>query len=81
MLRNTEALTTLAEMDGMQFLRLSQIVGSKGLLPISRSTFYSRIKNGKIPPPIKLGARISVWRAVDILNAIENYSVDGGGHV
>lgn len=52
------------------FLRLSQIVGPGGILPVSRSNFYAKIKSGKIPAPIKFG-RISLWRAADINQALD----------
>lgn len=48
-----------------------------GPLLISRSKFYQDIKNGVYPPPIKLG-RVSVWRASDIYDAIENAAKMGG---
>lgn len=51
--------------------RLRQIIGPHGPLPVSRSHFYALIAAGKIPKPIKLGARISVWRRSDILAYIE----------
>lgn len=54
-----------------QYLRLKQIIGKDGKIPISRSKFYSDIKKGVYPPPIKLG-RVSVWKASDILAALES---------
>lgn len=52
-------------------LRLKDIVGPTGLLPISKSTFYAKVAAGELPRPIKLGARISVWRRSDLLAFIE----------
>ena len=52
-----------------QFLRLHQIIGTKeqpGPLPVSRSTFYQMIKDGRAPKPVKLGPRAVAWRAEDI---------------
>ena len=53
------------------FLRIWQIVGDKNrnipaVLPISRSTFLSRVKDGTYPQPIKLGERSVAWRVEDI---------------
>lgn len=59
-----------------QLLRLNQIVGKDGLIPISRATFYDLVKRGILPKPIKLAARISCWRKADILDFI-NDSEDG----
>ncbi|WEN13866.1 AlpA family phage regulatory protein [Rhodanobacter sp. AS-Z3] len=35
-------------------------------MPISRSTFFQYVKDGKFPKPIKLSPRITVWRAADV---------------
>lgn len=53
------------------FCRLWQIVGDKkrnipAVLPISRSTFLSRVKDGTYPQPVKLGERSVAWRVEDI---------------
>jgi prophage regulatory protein len=49
-------------------LRLPAILA---LIPISRSSWFSGIKAGKFPKPVKLGARISAWRVQDIKPLIE----------
>ncbi len=54
------------------YLRIRSIIGPYGPLPCSRSHFYALIAAGKIPRPIKLGSRISVWRRSDILAYIES---------
>ncbi|MEQ9008799.1 MAG: hypothetical protein RLP12_12990 [Ekhidna sp.] len=58
------------------YVRLSQIVGNPKsnppippFIPISKSTWWNGIKNGKYPKPVSgrpLGSRITVWRAEDI---------------
>ena len=45
-------------------LRLSQFV--PGVLPIAESTWWAGVKSGIYPKPVKLGPRISTWRAEDI---------------
>lgn len=65
--------TTLPE--SAAFLRIYQIVGDKKknippLIPISRTTFLNRVKEGKYPKPVKLGERTTAWRAKDIKNLI-----------
>lgn len=42
-----------------------------GSRPIGRSTFYERIKQGKFPQPVKLGPRISRWRADELDAALD----------
>jgi len=53
------------------FLRLKQILGPKGPIPVSRSTWWAGVKSGRYPQPIKLGRRITAWRAEDIRKLIE----------
>lgn len=53
------------------FLRLDQIIGSKKkgiapLLPIGKTTWYVGVMKGEFPAPVKLGGKISLWRAEDI---------------
>lgn len=59
------------------FLRLSQILGNPKtnppippLLPISKSTWWVRVKSGEYPQPVKLGPKITVWRVEDIRSLI-----------
>ncbi len=51
------------------FLRLKQIIGPSGPIPVSRSTFYNWIASGKAPKPVKIGPRISAW-PTDRINAL-----------
>ncbi|MGZ5051390.1 MAG: helix-turn-helix transcriptional regulator [Methylobacter sp.] len=58
------------------FLRIWQIIGDEELgipplLPISRSTFLARVKDGSYPKPVSLGARSVAWRVEDIKALIE----------
>jgi prophage regulatory protein len=48
------------------FLRLRAIIGPNGLIPISKSTWWQGIRDGRYPKPVKLGPRISAWRVEDI---------------
>ena len=51
------------------FLRVSQIV--PGILPVARSTFFKWVSEGKAPQPIKISKGITVWRASEIANFVE----------
>ncbi|WP_032891311.1 hypothetical protein [Mesorhizobium sp. LNJC384A00] len=42
------------------YVRLREIIGPDGLLPISRSNWYAKIKDGRAPAPVKFG-RLSLW--------------------
>ncbi len=55
------------------FLRLPNIIGNKkanppipALIPVSKTTWWTGIKSGIYPPPIKLSPRVCVWRASEI---------------
>ncbi|MCJ2127571.1 helix-turn-helix transcriptional regulator [Methylobacterium sp. E-045] len=47
-------------------LRLRQIIKPTGPIPISASSWWSGVKKGIYPQPIKLGPRITAWRLSDI---------------
>ena len=45
------------------FLRLPAVLR---LIPVGRSTWWAGVKAGRYPAPVKLGARITAWRAEDL---------------
>jgi prophage regulatory protein len=47
------------------YLRLADVIGPGGLLPIGRSNWYARIAGKRAPLPVKCG-RLSLWRVQDI---------------
>lgn len=47
------------------FVRLRQIIGPDGCLPVSRSSFYAGIKAGLWPAPKKCGA-MSLWSVTEL---------------
>lgn len=53
----------------MRLLRLKQIIGTPGNpgpIPISKSSWWAGVRDGKFPQPVKLGPRTTVWREDDI---------------
>ena len=52
-------------------VRLSSILAPKGPIPVSKSTWWLGVKTGRFPKPVKLGPRITGWRAEDIRALIE----------
>jgi prophage regulatory protein len=60
------------------YLRLTQIIGNKktgerGLIPVSRSTWWAGVKSGRYPEPSrKLGKRITAWSVESIKTLIES---------
>lgn len=51
------------------YLRLPAILQ---LIPISRSTWWLWVKDGKAPQPVKLGPKITAWKTQDIHKLIED---------
>jgi len=61
------------------YLRLRQIIGNPKadppvppLIPVSRSTWWVGVKNGRFPKAVKLGPNTTVWRVEDIRSLISN---------
>ena len=55
------------------FLRLRDVIGDKdnpGIIPVSRSSWYKGIAEGRYPKPVKLGERLAAWRVEDIRKLI-----------
>ena len=64
-------MSNFTELPATGFLRLSSVIAPSGPIPVSKSTWWAGIKDGRFPKPIKLGARITVWRVDDIRALIE----------
>lgn len=60
-----------------KYLRLPQLRAKLG--DIGRSTIYAWIRSGRLPPPIRLGPRFSVWRDSDISDFIERQRAESLG--
>lgn len=52
-------------------VRLKQILGPIGPIPISKSSWWVGVKEGRYPQPIKIGPRSTAWRVEDIMRLIE----------
>lgn len=65
-------MTNHSEMPATGFLRLPSIIGPNGPIPVSKSTWWAGVKDGRFPKPIKLGLRITAWRVEDIRAFIES---------
>jgi predicted DNA-binding transcriptional regulator AlpA len=50
------------------FLRLPQVLK---LIPVCPATWWAGCGTGRFPKPVKIGTRITVWRAADIADFIE----------
>jgi prophage regulatory protein len=59
-------------------LRLSQIIGnpkavppSPPIVPVSKSTWWAGVKDGRFPQPFKLSPGVTVWRSEDVYALIQ----------
>jgi prophage regulatory protein len=64
-------MTTFTAFPETGFVRLASILGPRGPIPVSKSTWWAGVKSGRFPKPMKLGQRITVWRAEDIRKLID----------
>lgn len=58
------------------YVRLTQIIGDKkagipALIPISRSSWWNGITEGRYPKGVKLGPHTTAWKVEDIRALIE----------
>ncbi len=58
------------------FVRIQDIIAPNGPIPVGRSTWWAGVKDGRFPKPVKLGLRITVWRAEDVRALVANGRVD-----
>ncbi len=61
------------------FLRIKNIIGDPEkdippIVPVSKSTWWAGVKDGRFPAPLKLSAGITVWRSSDIDALCERFS-------
>ena len=53
-------------------VRIKQILAPHGPIPVSKSTWWLGVKEGRFPAPKKLGPGITVWNAEDIWSIVES---------
>lgn len=51
------------------FIRLPEVLK---VFPVSKSTWWAGVKDGRYPKPVKLGPKISAWRVSDIQSLINS---------
>lgn len=59
------------------FVRLDAIIAPKGPLPISKSSWWNKVRSGEFPQPVKLGPRTTAWRVQDILELMQRFEQVG----
>jgi prophage regulatory protein len=75
-LRLKTAAMTPSNLPPSGFVRLPGILAPNGPIPVSKSTWWSGIKDGRYPKPVKLGPRITAWRVEDIRALIAGVAND-----
>jgi len=50
------------------FVRLPTVLA---VYPVSRSTWWLGVKDGRFPKPVKLGPRTTAWRVSDIRELLD----------
>lgn len=60
--------------DGL--VRLSSILAPVGPIPVCKSTWWAGVRDGRFPQPVRLGGRITAWKAQDIWKLIEGVAAD-----
>jgi predicted DNA-binding transcriptional regulator AlpA len=71
-------------MDNIQALPATGFVRAKQVLkflPLSRSSWWLGVREGRFPAPVKLGPRTTAWRVQDIRDLIERLSAGEAGGV
>ena len=68
--------STQSQLPRTGFVRLPGILAPNGPIPVSKSTWWAGIKDGRYPKPVKLGPRITAWRVEDIRDLIAGAAND-----
>jgi len=58
-----------------RLLRLPQVLE---IVPVSKSTWWLRVKEGRYPKPVKLSRRCTAWKMSDVMALLENGMKEGG---
>lgn len=48
------------------YLRLKDIIAPHGPIPVSRSQWWKKVREGEYPPGKKISARITAWPRSDV---------------
>jgi predicted DNA-binding transcriptional regulator AlpA len=64
----TESDHTCYQLPNTGFVRLNDVLK---VIPVSKSTWWKGIQDGRFPKPVKLTERTTAWRVADILKLID----------
>jgi prophage regulatory protein len=74
----TKMTTSNSHFPTTGFVRISAIIAPNGPIPVSKSSWWEGLRDGRFPAPVKLGPKTTMWRVEDILALIERVSATGG---
>ena len=68
-----------------RYLRLQQIIGNRNsspprepIIPISASSWWAGVAEGRYPKPVKLGPNTTAWRWEDIQSLLDHLAAEAG---
>jgi prophage regulatory protein len=68
-----------------RYLRLKQIIGNSNaspplepIIPISASSWWVGVAEGRYPKPVKLGPNTTAWRWEDIQRLLDHLAAEAG---
>lgn len=64
-------MTNQIEFPRTGYVRLKQILPPHGPIPVSKSTWWAGVRDGRFPKPRKLGPGTTVWLAAEIRELFE----------
>jgi prophage regulatory protein len=67
--RMSKANSTITGLPKAGFMRLQAVLT---IYPVSRSTWWSMVKTGLAPKPVKLSRRCAAWKVEDIQALIDS---------
>ena len=56
-----------------RLLRLSDILAPKGPIPVSKSTWWKKVRTGEYPAAVKVSARVTCWKLQDVMALIKRF--------
>ncbi len=56
-----------------RLLRLSSILAPNGPIPVSKSTWWKKVRSGEFPPAVKLSERVTCWKEQDVMALIKRF--------
>jgi predicted DNA-binding transcriptional regulator AlpA len=64
----TDSNEKMQDLPQTGLLRIKQVLQ---FVPISRSSWWKGVKEGRFPQPVKLSQRVTCWKAADIRCLVE----------